>query len=71
MSKATKDKTSAELVLEVGLHYVGQNGGHLTGIPARDLSPQDVQALTKTQIEDCLDSGLYKIAHNKEEVTNE
>lgn len=70
MSK-TKDKTSAELVLEVGLHYVGKNGGHLTGIPARDLSPEDTLALTKTQIEECLDSGLYKIAHKQQEVTNE
>lgn len=59
-------QTPYSLSCEHGLVYIGANGDHLTGIPARDLSPDDVAALLDSrQVNQCIASGLYKIAHNK------
>lgn len=41
------------------LTYNGRDGAHLTGIPARDLEPADIEQLTTQQLEICLTSGLY------------
>jgi hypothetical protein len=65
MTSRIKEKTTIELVLELGLKYVGRDGAHLTGIPAQHLSPAVVLTLTKEQINECLDSGLYQLAQRE------
>lgn len=42
------------------LRFIGQPGQHLTGIPARDLSAEEVSALSDQALSDCLASGLYQ-----------
>lgn len=44
-----------------GLKYIGRDGGHLTGIPARDLSVADVATLSEAQVDACLKSKLYEV----------
>lgn len=58
--EATKTLTPAAEARLRGLIYVGQDRGHITGIPARDLAPHDVGLLTIIQIEAALSSGLYE-----------
>lgn len=40
--------------------FIGQDGQHLSGIPARDLSAEEVSALSDQARKKCLASGLYK-----------
>ena len=47
----TKAKERKEQARRRGLRYVGDGGQHLTGVPAQDLSPEDVGRLTTKQIE--------------------
>lgn len=42
-----------------GLTYVG-NGGWLPGIPARDLDPSEVEALSEDTLQRLMASGLYQ-----------
>lgn len=49
------------------LKYIGDgNGGHLTGIPARDLTADEVMALTTKEYDACIGSGLYEEVNNGE-----
>lgn len=66
-------QTPYGLACEHGLVYIGKNGDHLTGIPARHVAPEEVAALlTGVQVSQCIASGLYKIAHkSKSEVKDE
>lgn len=43
-----------------GYRYVGREGQHLSGIPARDLTPEEAAALSDQDRQRCLGSGLYK-----------
>lgn len=45
---------------QTALRFVGQPGQHLTGIPARDLTPEEAAALSDQDRQRCLGSGLYK-----------
>ena len=54
-----------------GLAYIGQNGAHLTGYPAQNLSGEQCQAYTTLEIETMLASGLYQINEPKKELTHE
>lgn len=44
----------------LALQFIGQPGQHLSGIPARDLTPDEVRVLSDQQRERCLASRLYK-----------
>ncbi|MBK8990160.1 MAG: hypothetical protein IPM39_29535 [Chloroflexi bacterium] len=44
-----------------GLVYIGQNGAHISGLPARDLSPDEVALLSPEQVDVCLKSNLYEV----------
>ncbi|MCL4867792.1 MAG: hypothetical protein KJ063_02390 [Anaerolineae bacterium] len=56
---------------ERGLNFVPYNGDHLTGVPARNLSPDEVKQLTDKQVLACLATGLYVIAPEKKEKKHE
>ncbi|MCL4867754.1 MAG: hypothetical protein KJ063_02200 [Anaerolineae bacterium] len=65
MSSARKVLISPqEQARRYGLVFVA-TGGHLTGIPARDLSGEECQGLDVKQLEAAISSGLYRI-NNKE-----
>jgi len=53
-NKATKTEAPA-----TAYRYVG-NGDHFAGIPMRDLSKEEFEALTDEQKADVTKSGLYK-----------
>ena len=59
-----KKLTKAELqqARENGLVYEGQNGAHLTGVPARDLFASEAAVMSDTQLNDCVLSKVYEIA---------
>ncbi len=59
-TKAAK-LTPAATARRKGLVFVGTEGRHITGIPARDLLPNHVGQLTIIQIEAALNSGLYEL----------
>lgn len=44
-----------------GLVYIGQNNAHISGLPARDLSPEEVALLSPEQVDVCLKSNLYEV----------
>jgi hypothetical protein len=39
--------------------YKGKDGQHVDGVPARDLTEQEFEALSDEQQKACIDSGLY------------
>lgn len=41
------------------LTYVGSGGAHLTGLPARDLTAEEVEKLEVPLIQEAIASGLY------------
>lgn len=51
-----------DLIRQHGLKYVRTDGLHLTGIPSRNLTPEECGQLSVWALEDCLGSGLYEIA---------
>jgi len=58
---AAAKKTPIAKAMANGLRYIGKSGKHLHGIPARDLAPAEVHALTVIDLDQCLKSGIYKI----------
>lgn len=46
---------------KVGLHYVGKNNAHFTGIPADDIDPMQVSLIGQHRIEAVMASGLYEM----------
>lgn len=59
--KSTKVLTPAAEARLKGLHFIGEPGSHITGIPAKDLTPTEVGGLTIIQIEAAIQSGLYEL----------
>lgn len=57
---STKTLTPAAEARLKGLVFIGAPGSHITGIPPRDLAPEEVGQLTIKQIERALFSGLYE-----------
>lgn len=49
-----------------GLHYANKAGHHFSGIPARDLSPDEVNELPEHLLKACLESGVYVVAGPEE-----
>ena len=43
-----------------GLFYTGDGSAFLVGVPARDLDPEEVDALTDDQVRNVEASGLYR-----------
>ena len=64
-TKKTSQKTLTARALELGLVYQGQRGDHLTGIPARNLSPSEVAGISSKDLTACLKSNLYIIQATK------
>lgn len=60
MGKTTKT-TKATITASAGLRYIGANGDHISGIPARDLTPSEVANLSDEQVTACLESKLYEV----------
>lgn len=50
-----------------GLKFVGKGGAHVSGVPARDLSPKEVAALDNKEFDLCVKTGLYKIGSDEQE----
>lgn len=46
---------------QTALRFIGQPGQHLTGIPSRDLSPDETSQLSEEAQKLCLSSGLYQL----------
>jgi len=62
---ATKARTRYEQVRETGLTFVGQNGQHITGVPARNLEPNECSKFSAKTIDRMIESGLYTIGGTK------
>lgn len=63
--KSEQPKSPAAQARQQGLTYVAQDGSHLSGVPATDISPDEVGQLTIKQIEAALASGLYTLGGEK------
>lgn len=61
MSKKAVDPVTAVDAIVLGLAYTGQDGAHISGIPARSLTPAEVALLSPEQVEACLKSKLYEV----------
>lgn len=54
--------TRTKKARERGLRYVGDGNAHLTGVPARDLTPADIGQLTPKQLAAALaNTDLYHL----------
>ena len=61
MSKKQTAPAIPAAAFAAGLVYVGQHGDHINGIPARSLTPAEVELLTAEQVDACLKSKLYEV----------
>lgn len=61
MSKKAESPTSPVDAIALGLTYTGQDGAHVSGIPARSLEPAEVALLSAEQVDACLKSHLYEV----------
>lgn len=57
----SKTKSEPAIPTANGLRYVGANGDHISGIPARDLPPAEAVLLSEEQVAACLNSKLYEV----------
>jgi len=64
MAKKKRDRLTT--VRLQGLQFVGGNGRHITGVPARSLTLAEVGRLSTKQVDACIGSGLYVLNIDEE-----
>lgn len=60
--KKDKQVNDLDLARELGLVFQGLAGQHLTGVPARNIAPDEMAHLSDEQLVACLESGLYVVS---------
>ena len=63
MSKKAEPYTTSTDAIVLGLRYIGKDGAHISGIPAKSLNPAEVALLSAAQVDACLKSSLYEVIH--------